>query len=103
MAENLINKGVSAEVIDLRTVVPLDKDLICKSVSKTGRLLVVDEDYTNYGLTGEIAAVVLEAGITVTYGRIGTDHTIPFSRNFEYETLPNTNTIIKKTMEMINR
>ena len=43
-------KGVSVEVIDLRTLVPLDKETIIKSVKKTGRLLIVDEGYTSFGV-----------------------------------------------------
>jgi pyruvate dehydrogenase E1 component beta subunit len=62
-AEILQQKGFSAEVIDLRTVAPLDTDALLTSVSKTGRLLAVDEDYRDFGLSGEFAARVLESGI----------------------------------------
>ena len=44
------------EVIDLRSLVPLDREAILRSVSKTGRLVVVDEDYQSFGLSGEVAA-----------------------------------------------
>jgi pyruvate dehydrogenase E1 component beta subunit len=53
----LEREGISCEVIDLRSVSPLDKKLVIGSVSKTGRMLVVDEDYQGYGLSGELAAV----------------------------------------------
>ena len=59
-AEQLAANGISVEVIDPRTLVPLDVDSIVESVKKTGRLLVVDEDYLNYGMTGELAAVIAE-------------------------------------------
>lgn len=59
-AEALEKEGISAEVIDLRTLVPLDKGAIVNSVKKTHRLLVVDEDYLSYGFAGEIVAVVAE-------------------------------------------
>ena len=59
-ADKLAVKGVSAEVIDLRTLVPLDRETIRKSVAKTGRLIVVDEDYHSYGVSGEIIASVVE-------------------------------------------
>jgi len=52
-AQELEKEGISVEIIDLRTLVPLDKQTILNSVAKTGRLLVVDEDYLSYGLTGE--------------------------------------------------
>ena len=57
-AEKLAAQGISCEVIDLRTIVPLDVDTIVQSVTKTGRLLVVDEGYSMCGVGGEIAAVV---------------------------------------------
>ena len=63
-AETLQKEGISAEVLDLRTVSPLDRTVISRSVGKTGRLLVVDEDYEGFGLSGELAAVALEAGKT---------------------------------------
>ena len=61
-AKRLEKNGISAEVIDLRSVAPLDKKLVIGSTSKTGRMLVVDEDYQGFGLSGELAATVLEAG-----------------------------------------
>jgi pyruvate dehydrogenase E1 component beta subunit len=56
----LADEGISVEVIDLRSVVPLDFDTICASVAKTGRLLVVDEDYLGFGLSGEIVTGAVE-------------------------------------------
>jgi hypothetical protein len=54
--------GVELEVIDLRSLVLLDREAVLTSVAKTGHLLVVDEDYQSFGLSGEIAAVVAETG-----------------------------------------
>ncbi|MDE3077122.1 MAG: alpha-ketoacid dehydrogenase subunit beta, partial [Chloroflexota bacterium] len=59
-AELLAQRGVDCEVIDLRSLVPLDRDAILESAAKTGRVLVVDEDYRSFGLSGEIAAVISE-------------------------------------------
>ncbi len=59
-AEVLARDGIEAEVIDPRTLVPLDKDLILESVRKTGRLVVVEEDNLTGGWAGEIAAIVAE-------------------------------------------
>ena len=62
-AANLLEKeGISAEVIDLRTLAPLDMATILESVSKTHRLLVVDEDFSPSGAGAEIAAQVMEQG-----------------------------------------
>jgi len=59
-AEELAGDGIDAEVIDLRTLVPFDTDTVVESVKKTGRLVVVDEDYRSFGLTGEVVARVAE-------------------------------------------
>jgi pyruvate/2-oxoglutarate/acetoin dehydrogenase E1 component len=59
-AAQLANEGIEAEVIDLRTLVPLDADTILASVRKTNKLLVVHEDTRTGGIAGEIAAIVME-------------------------------------------
>ena len=64
-ADQLAANGVQAEVIDLRSLVPLDRDTIRASVAKTGRLIVVDEDYHSYGVSAEIIASVTEHDISV--------------------------------------
>ena len=101
-AEVLDNNGISAQVIDLRTVTPLDKQLVIGSVSKTGRMLVVDEDYQGFGLSGELAAIALEAGIRMKYSRVCTENTIPFSRELEYHTLPNVERIVESGIKLMN-
>ncbi len=101
-AGKLAENGIYAEVIDLRTVAPLDKQAVCDAVSKSGRLLVVDEDYENFGLSGELAAICLEAGISFKYGRVCTQDTIPFARHLEDQVLPNTQRIIKMAEKLLN-
>jgi pyruvate dehydrogenase E1 component beta subunit len=59
-AQQLARDGISAEVLDLRTLVPLDRKAMVESVRKTGHLLVVDEDYRSFGLSSELAAIVAE-------------------------------------------
>jgi 2-oxoisovalerate dehydrogenase E1 component len=61
--ERLAAAGVSVEVIDPRTVSPLDGDTILRSVHKTGRLLIVDEAFAPFGLGAEVAARVIDAGL----------------------------------------
>jgi len=62
-ADELAKKGISAEVVDLRTIKPLDKQLILKSVARTGRLLVADAAWRSFGVSAEIMALVAEAGL----------------------------------------
>lgn len=96
-AEALAKDGVEAEVIDLRTIVPLDRETILNSVAKTGRLLVVDEDYKSFGLTGEIIAGVAEQDPTLFKSpprRLAVpDVPIPYSRPLEQFIMPDAATI----------
>ena len=71
-------------------------------VLKVRRLLVVDEDYCQYGLSGELAAVVLEENIPLKYTRICTDSTIPYSRKLEDNLLPNKAKIVQAAIKLMN-
>jgi len=61
-ADSLAKEGISVEIVDPRTVLPLDGETILASVAKTGRLLVVDEAFAPFGLGGEVAALVADRG-----------------------------------------
>jgi pyruvate/2-oxoglutarate/acetoin dehydrogenase E1 component len=105
-AEKLAAEGISAEVLDLRTIVPMDRDAVFKSVSKTGRLVVADEDYMNCGVTAEVLAIVAERDPRVLKApavRVANpDVPIPFSRPMETFALPDADKIVaaaKKTLE----
>jgi pyruvate/2-oxoglutarate/acetoin dehydrogenase E1 component len=93
-AASLESEGIHAGVIDLRSVSPLDKDTILEEVAASGSMLVVDEDYQHYGLSGELPAIVLEEGISFKYERVCTTQTILYSRKMEDEILPNTKRIL---------
>lgn len=69
-AEQLAASGIDAEVIDLRTLVPLDIDTVSASVRKTGRLLVVDEDFQSFSMSGEIVARLAERDIHTKFKRL---------------------------------
>jgi pyruvate/2-oxoglutarate/acetoin dehydrogenase E1 component len=104
-AEILAKEGIDAEVIDLRTLVPLDRATVFKSVKKTGRLVVVDEDYRSFGMTGEIIASVVEndpMALKAAPQRIAyPDIPIPYSRPMEQFALPDTEKIaaaVRKTI-----
>ncbi len=97
-AQLLQQRGVSAEVIDLRSLVPLDRDTVRLSVAKTGRLIVVDEDYHSYGVSGEIIASVVEHDLSVLRAapqRVTfPDVPIPYARVMEQFCLPNADKIV---------
>lgn len=97
----LNEKGIYAGVLDLRTAAPVDKEAVCRAVSRSGRLLVVDEDYRDFGLSGELAAILLEAGIPVRYSRVCTEGTIPYSRELEDRVLPNTRRIVDAALKLM--
>jgi pyruvate dehydrogenase E1 component beta subunit len=102
-AAELEKEGIPVEVLDLRTVVPLDIEGIKNSVEKTGKLLVIDEDYKQFGLTGEIAASLLEIGIKSDFARVATEGTIPFSRKLEDLTLPNVEKIVTAAKKLLKK
>jgi len=97
----LEEQGISASVLDLRTVSPLDHGALCDAVSTSGRLLVVDEDYRDFGLSGELGAIVLEAGIPLKYSRVCTEETIPYSRELEDQVLPSTRRIVDAARKLM--
>lgn len=98
-AEALAAEGISAEIVDLRTLVPLDRASVLASVAKTGRLLVADEDYLSFGLSGEIAALVAEnldtLRLKAPVRRLAVpDVPIPFSRPLEQFAIPQVDNIV---------
>jgi len=99
----LEEQGISASVLDLRTVSPLDHGALCDAVSTSRRLLVVDEDYRDFGLSGELGAIVLEAGIPLKYSRVCTEETIPYSRELEDQVLPSTRRIVDAARKLMER
>jgi pyruvate/2-oxoglutarate/acetoin dehydrogenase E1 component len=103
-AGELVTSGIEAEVIDLRSLVPLDRATIIASVARTGRLLVVDEDYLSYGVSGEIIASVVEAGVTLQAPpkRIAfPDIPIPFSPTLERPALPSAEKIVTAALALM--
>ncbi len=101
-AAALEKKKISAEVVDLRTLVPLDRAAVVASARKTGRLLVVDEDYRSFGLSGEIAATVAEADVALRcFRRLAVpDVPIPYSRPLEQFVFPSAEKIAETARSM---
>jgi len=98
-AEQLAAEGISVEVIDLRTMAPLDLATILQSVQKTGRLLIVDKDHGPCGIGAEIAARVMEEGfdaLDAPVRRLNGAHTpIPYSPLLEQAVVPGTSAILQ--------
>ncbi|MEM0361864.1 MAG: alpha-ketoacid dehydrogenase subunit beta [Sulfolobales archaeon] len=106
-ANMLKNEGISVEVIDPRTLVPFDKETIFKSVKKTGRLVVVDEDYDRCGFASWVAALVADecfGYLDAPIKRVTTPTVpIPFSPVLEREILPNADKIVKAVKEVVKK
>jgi acetoin:2,6-dichlorophenolindophenol oxidoreductase subunit beta len=106
-AELLEKTGISAEVIDPRTTWPLDEKTLIESAKKTSRVIVVDEGYGRYGVTGEIAAVIAEGAfysLEAPVKRIGAMHVpIPFSPPLEDATVPNEQSVFEAARALCGR
>jgi pyruvate dehydrogenase E1 component beta subunit len=106
-AKKLADKGISCEIIDPRTLVPLDEDGILASVRKTGRLVVVHEAPKKCGVGAEIAALVSEkawADLKAPVARVaGEDVPIPFSPVMEDFVLPDAAKIERAVLELMER
>jgi len=104
-AEKLSKEGVSAEVVDPRTLSPLDKQTIVKSVKKTGRMVVVSEDCKTAGVSAEIAAIVAEEALDYLDAQVRRvaepDTPIPFSPSLEQFVIPDEKSIIKAVKETV--
>jgi pyruvate/2-oxoglutarate/acetoin dehydrogenase E1 component len=107
VASMLETIGVSAEVVDPRTLWPLDETTLIESVRKTSRCIVVDEGYARYGVTGELASVISEGAFYDLDGpvrRIGAMHVpIPFSPPLEDATVPTEQQVFDLARRMCNR
>jgi len=105
-AQQLEQDGVSAEVVDLRSLVPLDREHVIASVRKTGRLIVVDEDYHSYGVSGEIIASVVEHDLGMLKARpqrvAFPDIPIPFTPVMEQWALPSAEKIVAAYQNLNN-
>jgi len=105
-AEQLSKEGVSAEVVDPRTLSPLDRKAIVKSVRKTGRIVIVSEDCKTAGVSAEIASVVAEEALDYLDAPIKRvaepDTPIPFSPPLEKFVIPDEKSIIKAVKELIH-
>jgi pyruvate/2-oxoglutarate/acetoin dehydrogenase E1 component len=104
-AETLAKEGISIEVVDPRTISPLDVDTITASVQKTHKALVADEGHLSYGVTAEIAAQIAEKAFdyldapVVRYGAM--DVPVPFSIPLEEATNPNVEGLLERLRALV--
>jgi pyruvate dehydrogenase E1 component beta subunit len=107
-ADQLAQEGIDVEVIDLRTLKPLDKETIIASVKKTGKALILHEAAKTGGFGGELAGVIaeseafdyLDAPIVRLAGR---DMPVPYNRTLEYNTVPQVENIVESARKMARR
>jgi len=106
-AEELARQGIEAEVIDPRTLKPLDIDTIIRSVEKTGRLVVVNEGHLTGGFTAEVAARVQREAfdwLDAPVMQVATeDVPLPYNGRLELEAIPNEQDIINAALEVVYR
>ena len=99
-AETLAAEGCSVEVVDLRTLMPLDRDTICASVRKTSKALLLHEDTRTGGMAGELAATITENVFEYLDGPIvrvtAPDTPVPYSPPLEEAFLPNAEKVVEK-------
>jgi len=105
-AEKLATEGISAEVVDPRTLVPLDKATILKSVAKTGRVVVADESQLSCGVASELAAIIAEEGfesLRAPVKRVAIPNVpIPFHESEEKYITPSAGWIINAVKQICN-
>src|SRR6266550_467653 len=106
-AEQLETDGISAEVIDPRTLVPLDVDALVRSAEKTGRAIVVDEGHQRYGVSAELAAVIADNAfysLDAPVKRLAAlDVPIPFSPPLEDVTVPTPDLVAQTARELCGK
>ena len=106
-AEALESRGISAEVVDVRTTAPLDKLTLIDSAKKTSRAIIIDEGYERYGATAEIASVIADGAfyyLDAPVKRMGAmDVPVPFSPVLEDQTVPTPETVTQMAKQLCGK
>jgi pyruvate dehydrogenase E1 component beta subunit len=107
VAEQLAGEGISAEVVDLRSLRPLDVETVAASVARTNRALCVEEGWPSYGVTAEIAARIGKAcfdDLDAPVERVGmAEVPLPYAKNLELAAMPGTERIAAAARSVLNR
>ena len=106
-SEALKNEGIDLEILDLRTVSPLDREAIAQTVKKTSKVIILHEHSRTGGLAGEIAAIINEEAFDDLDGPIvriaGLDSAIPFSPPLEDATVPTERTVCEAALALCGK
>lgn len=104
-AELLAKEGISAEVVDLRALNPLDMTTVLESVRRTHRAVTVEESWLTGGWGGEVAAQIMELAFDSLDGPVlrvgGADVPMPYARNLEQAAIPNAATVVARVKELL--
>jgi pyruvate dehydrogenase E1 component beta subunit len=105
-ANKLEQEGINAEVVDIRTLRPLDKQTVANSVRKTSRAVVVEEGWPTYGISAEVAAFVQEMAFDYLDAPIrrigGAEVPMPYARNLERAAIPREESIIEAVKALVD-
>jgi len=107
VADELAGEGIEVEVVDLRSLVPIDEETLLDSVRRTSRALVLDAGHQRFGVTGEVAALISEKAfdhLDAPVSRIAAaDVPIPFAKTLEPLAIPGRAEIAAKIRELVGR
>jgi 2-oxoisovalerate dehydrogenase E1 component beta subunit len=105
-AETLAKEGIELEVIDLRTLLPLDRQAIADTVKKTNRVIILHEDVRTGGIAGEVAAIINEEAFDYLDAPIvritSKDTPVPFSPPLEEWFLPNAGDVVREAKRLVS-
>lgn len=105
VAEKLEGSGVSCEVIDMLSLSPLDEDIILESVSKTNKVVIVDEDTPMCSMASEISSIIADKGfdfLDAPIKKVNSPHTpVPYNRDLEFSFMPSEERVIKAIQEIV--
>lgn len=107
-ADDLEKEGISVEVVDPRTLIPLDKDIIINSVKKTGKVVLVNDAHKTSGFIGEISAIISESEafdyLDAPIRRVaGEDVPMPYAQNLEFAMIPTVDSIKDAIRKTVNK
>jgi pyruvate dehydrogenase E1 component beta subunit len=105
VARKLEDDGISAEVVDLRSLRPLDRDTVCASVRKTSRAVIVEDDWLSYGIGAELAATIQEGAFDYLDAPVrrvaAAEVPLPYAKPLELAALPNAGVITRVVRETV--